>query len=242
MNIERRHLLQGLAALPLVASAGTAHAATNDLVLTCDTALGPAMMAAAKQFLQTAHIRVHVFPTGPGLILPQLAHHIQNDIACTQQAAMRAAVATGLVTAGEPRGAWRNRLVVAARPGAGTAAATQRIAVSDPTPGSDMDGPAILRRLGLNPATVLGVIDTDEVAFLLARGEADSGLLHMTDIHATRGLEILLAVPDDAAPPIIYTIAVTKRVKHRDAPAFVEFLTSAEGGKVLSEQGLEIVS
>ena len=30
-------------------------------------------------------VRVRVFPTGPVLVLPQLAHGIQNDVVCIQQ-------------------------------------------------------------------------------------------------------------------------------------------------------------
>jgi len=56
MDIERRHSLQSLPALPLIAAAGTAHAATTDLVLTCDTALGPAMNAASERFRHASHV------------------------------------------------------------------------------------------------------------------------------------------------------------------------------------------
>ena len=91
-------------------------------------------------------------------------------------------------------GQWRNRLVIARRAGATGSVVTGRIAATDPTPGSDLDGPAILqklailRKLKLGQNGIWGVIDTDEVAYLLLRGQVDVGLLHMTDIRANPGL------------------------------------------------------
>jgi molybdate transport system substrate-binding protein len=240
MIIERRRVLQASAVLPLAAMASAAKAATTDIVLNCDTALAPVMTAAASRFYQRSSVRVRVFATGPGLILPQLARQIQNDLICTRRDAMDAAVSSGLVAAGASRGAWRNRLVIGTRAGAGPAAVQGRIAVSDPTPASDMDGPAIIDGLGLGQAAVLGVIDTDEVAFLLLRGQADAGLLHLTDIHANPGLAILRTVPDGAAArPITYSIAVTKLARRPAPQAFVAFLMAPEGGAVLRSFGLE---
>jgi molybdate transport system substrate-binding protein len=240
MLINRRRVLGALPGLLIVAIAARAETATTDLVLNCDTALGPAMTEAAARFLRISRVRVHVFPTGPGLIMPQLERKVQCDLVCTQQTTMRAAIATGVVAADAPRGAWRNPLVIAARHGAGPNAATQRLSVSDATPGSDMDGPAIIGAAGLSPATMLGVIDTDEVAFLLARGHADAGLLHVTDIRALAGLDVLRTLPDDVAPPITYSVAISKNARRPNPGAFVEFLTSAEGNSTLAAQGLEI--
>jgi molybdate transport system substrate-binding protein len=239
---RRRRVLQALATLPVVAVAHTANAATTDLVLNCDTTLAPAMTAAARRFAQLSAVRVRVFPTGPGLILPQLARGIQNDLICTQPATIAAAAQDNLVTAGASQGAWRNRLVIACRHGSGTASLKGRLAVSDPTPASDMDGPALVRALSLQPATITGVIDTDEVAWLLLRGEADAGLLHLTDVRANPGLEIVLSVPEAAAPPITYAITVTKLARRPNPQAFVTFIASPEGSALLNAHGLESIS
>ncbi len=237
--MERRLVLRALPALPIVAAAVPARAATSDLVLNCDPALVPPLTKAAQSFLRSAGVRVRIFPTGPGLILPQLARAIQNDLICTEAHAVEAAVQAGLVAADAPRGAWRNPLVIATRKGSGAAAAKGRVAASDPTPGSDMDGPAIIRSLDLGQSAVLGVIDTDEVVFLLRRGEAEAGLLHATDVRANPDLEVLKAVPDGLAGPIVYSVAVTRLARRPDPQAFAAFLVSPEGTALLREQGLE---
>ncbi len=242
MVMQRRRILQAIPALPMLASSAAAHASTTDLVLNCDPALVPPMANASEDFYRLAGVRIRVFATGPGLLLPQLARDVQNDLICTQAQAIKDAVRAGLVGDGARRGLWRNRLVIAVRKGEGRAAAKGRVAVSDVNPGSDMDGPAILRRLGLAPSAVLGVVDTDEVAFLLRRGDADAGLLHATDVRASPELAVLSVVPDGAAPAIVYSVAVTKLASRPNPDAFVAFLVSPECVAALREQGLEIVA
>jgi molybdate transport system substrate-binding protein len=83
------------------------------------------------------------------------------------------------------------------------------------------------------------VIDTDEVAFLLSRGQADAGLLHMTDVYANPGLEVIQVIPDGVAAPITYAIAVTKLSVRPNPRAFVDFLLSSRGMTVLKAQGLD---
>jgi molybdate transport system substrate-binding protein len=239
MMLARRRLGAALLTLPILVAASEAEAATTDIVLTCDTMLGSPMRAAAAIYLQRTGVRVRVFPTGPGLVLPQLAHGIQNDVVCTRQDVAAKAMRADLIGSGALQGEWRNRLVIAAPRGAGPAATRGRVAVCDPTPGSDMDGPAIIQALNLGQTAVLGVIDTDEVAFLLSRGEADAGLLHLTDIYANLGLEAVRIVPDGVAPAITYAIAVTRLSRRPNPQAFIDFLLSPPGRTVLKMQGLE---
>ena len=108
MTIRRR-------ALPLLALAavGTpALAETVDLSVTCDTTLAPALRKAAAAYRAQSGVRVFVFPTGPGLILPQLVRDIQNDIVVTQTGILDQAVQAGVVAVAV-RPQWRNPLVIA---------------------------------------------------------------------------------------------------------------------------------
>jgi molybdate transport system substrate-binding protein len=238
MKIGRRHFLQVMSVLPLLASVRVANATVTDLVLNCDTTLAPSMRSAAAAFAARTGIHVHVFSTPPDLILPQLAREIQNDLVITRQATIRRAEELNIISPDAARGAWRNPLVIAGRSDAKAADSHQRIAVSDPTPASDMDGPAIANRLNLK-GTVMGVIDTDEVVDLLLRGEADIGLLHMTDVRANPSLTVVSQVPPAMAPEIIYSAAVTKLARRPNPIVFADFLTSPEAGRILAAQGLE---
>ena len=176
-----------------------------------------------------------IFATGPGLILPQLVRDIQNDIVVTQTAILAQA---GIIAA-PVRAQWRNPLVIAGRAGAATTDGA--FAVTDPSPASDIDGPALLARLAIKPARTLGAVDTDEVAFLLTTGAAQAGLLYMTDVRADARLAAIRPVPAEAQPPPLYAAAVTRLARRPNPEDFVAFLTTKEAGDILAAAGLEAI-
>jgi molybdate transport system substrate-binding protein len=184
-------------------------------------------------------VRVRIFPTAPGLVLPQLEREIQNDVIVTQSITIDQAEKEGLVQPGGRVGPWRNRLVTAAAKQ--PAGPEGSFVVPDPSPASDIDGAEILRRLGTSPATVVGVIDTGAVAWTLINGGGRQGLLHQTEVVADDRLQAIAPVPEDAWPPILYAATVTKLARRGDPAAFVAYLSSAEGQAVLRAAGLETV-
>lgn len=178
--------------------------------------------------------RIFVFPTGPGLIVPQLQREIQNDIVVTGIAILDRAREAGIIAAlpGGPR--WRNPLVIA-----GSGAVGGTFAAPDPTPACEIDGPALLAKLGLRPARVLGTVDTNEVAFLLASGAAQTGFLYKTDVRANPSLRIIRPVGADIQPSPVYAASVTRLARRPDPAGFVAFLASPEATALLSASGLE---
>src|SRR5262245_37416525 len=102
-------------ALPLLALGATiasARAETVDLSVACDTTLAPALRKAGAAYTAMTGVRVFVFATGPGLILPQLQRDIQNDIVVTQVPTLEQAASAGIASA-PPAPRWRNPLVIA---------------------------------------------------------------------------------------------------------------------------------
>jgi molybdate transport system substrate-binding protein len=217
---------------------GAIAANITDLAVTCDAAAAPAVTAAGAAYRARSGVRIRVFPTAPGLVLPQLQREIQNDIIVTQLATIDQAA--DLVAPGGRAGPWRNRLVIAA---ANQPAGPEgSFAVPDVSPASDIDGAAILRRLGAAPAKVLGVLDTGAVAWALTNGEARQGLLHRTEVAADERLRAVSSVPDDAWPPILYAAVATRLARRGDPAAFIAFLGSADCLMVLRSAGLESVT
>jgi ABC-type molybdate transport system substrate-binding protein len=229
----------GRRALPLLglaAAMAQARADTVDLALTCDTTLAPVLRRLGAAYTAQTSARIFVFPTGPGLILPQLERNIQNDILVTQTSVIEEATQHGLI-ADVSAASWRNPLAIAGlRDGS---ALDQTLAVTDPTPASDVDGPAILTRLGLKPRRVLGAVDSDEVAFLIANGSAQAGLLHMTDVRA-HGLEVIQPVPANIRAPVIYRACITRLAGRPNPQGFLAFLTTQAALRVLSDSGLDV--
>ena len=108
-------------ALPLLALAAVsapALADTLDLAVTCDTTLAPALRRVAAVYKARTGAQVFVFPTGPGLILPQLVRNIQNDIVVTQTTILEQAAQAGVIAAVACSAQWRNPLVIAGLQGA----------------------------------------------------------------------------------------------------------------------------
>jgi molybdate transport system substrate-binding protein len=221
----------------LLAATMPARAEPGDLAVSCDTTLAPALRKVGAAYRVRSDVRVHVFSTGPGLLLPQRLREIQNDIVVTQVAILEQAAQAGVV-ASVPPAAWRNPLVIAGPRGA--SATDRTFAASDPSPASDVDGPALVARLGLQPARMLGAVDTDEVAFLLASGAAQAGLLHLTDVRADQRLEVIRPVPADVHPPFVYAASVTRGARRPNPQGLIAFLATAEAAALLTEAGLEM--
>jgi ABC-type molybdate transport system substrate-binding protein len=238
MRIRRRGFLTAAAVAPMIAISATASAEPTDLALTCDTAAAPAIERAAQAYRAKTGIRVHVHPTAPGLIVPQMQREIQNDILVSTPATLDKLEQAGLIQPGGRTSPWRNRLVVGATQV--PAGPDGSFAAPDPTPGSDIDGMAIAQRLG--KTAVLGVIDTAAVAWLLTNGGARQGLLHQTEVAADDRLHATAPVPDDVWPPILYAATVTKLSSRPDPGAFVAFLGSPDGLAALRDAALEIAA
>jgi hypothetical protein len=231
MRITRR----ALPLLALAAATSVARADTVDLSVACDTTLAPALRRAGRAYTARTSVRVFVFPTGPGLLLPQLERDIQNDIVVTQLALLERLQSAGIVTAVPAAPRWANRIVIAG------SSLGQTMAVPDPTPASDIDGPALLAKLALQPKRVLGAVDTDEVASLLASGEAQAGLLHTTDVKA-HDLPTLRPIAPEVQPPLLYAASVTRLASRPDPQAFIAFLATPEASALLASSGLEVRS
>ena len=236
MRLQRRRLLT---ALPLVAAASRARAETVDLALICDTTLAPALRLASAAYRRQTGVQVFVFPTGPGLIVPQLEREVQNDIVVSQPAILAQVAHAGIVDAITST-QWRNPLVIAGLQNARTDGGT--FAVPDPSVASDFDGPALLARLQLDPARVLGAVDTDEVAFLITSGAAQVGLLHLTDVRADERLGVIRPVASEVHPPLLYAAAVNRSAGRPNPQGFVSFLAGSEGTGILAAAGLEVVT
>lgn len=235
LTIRRR----ALPLLALAAAARPAMAATIDLSLACDTTLAPALRKVAAAYAAKTGVRVFVFPTGPGLLIPQLERNIQNDILVTQLPILRQALDQEIIAALPDGSRWSNPLVIAGRR---EASVDGVFAACDATPASDFDGPALLAKLDMKPARVIGAVDTDEVAWLLRRGEAQAGFLHMTDVRAHPELTVIMALPADVQAPFIYAATVTKLASRPDPQGFVAFMQDPGSKALLRQAGLEVES
>lgn len=242
MALSRRIFLGAAAALPALGAA-PARAEAAHYPMACDPALVAALRAASEVFRAKSDIFVHVLPTSPALLVPQMTHEIQNDIVMARADIVEAVDAAGFAVPGAPRPRFRDRLVVATRADAGAdALKTGPFALVDPTPNSNRDDRAILAAMGLTIAHPIGALDSGAVAFLVASGAASAGLMLKSDVAQNPALKVAREVPEGAAAPVVF-IASTTRVPRRPEPeSFVAFLAGAEGAAILSRHGLELIA
>jgi molybdate transport system substrate-binding protein len=233
-NITRR----SLPLLALAAAIRPAAADTIDLSLACDTAFAPALRKVAAAYAAKTSARVFVFPTGPGLIVPQLERDIQNDIVATQIGILDQLQKASIIAAVPTAPRWRNPLVIAGL--TATAPLDQAFAAPDPTPAFAIDCPALVTRLELKPAHLIGALNTGEVASLLLSGVAQAGLVHMSDVRANPGLAVIRPVPPEIQPPQVYAAAVTRLASRPNPQGFIAFLATPEASALLTEAGLEL--
>ncbi len=237
--MDRRQWLMAATAVALAGVAAPARAGTTDLAASCETALRLAVRAAAAAFARAGGADVRVFPTMPGLIVPQLMREIQNDVVVARAATLDALEQAHLLARRGPR-QWRNRWVLAG--GADRLTDDARVAVTDPTAASEIDGAAVLARLGVRAKQVIGVVDTATVADLLVSGAADVGLIYTTDLRADPRLKLVAAVPEAAAPAVLHVAAITTLARRPNPAAFLDFLQTDAAGALLAAHGLEAVA
>ncbi len=71
---------------------------------------------------------------------------------------------------------------------------------------------------------------------LVARGEANLGIVYETDAKVEPGVKIIGAFPADSHPAIIYPVAATASAK-ADAPGYLAFLRSAAAKAIFEKYG-----
>ncbi|MDE8345445.1 MAG: substrate-binding domain-containing protein [Acidocella sp.] len=220
----------------------------------CDPTLGPAMRSLDRISRRQAGAPLSVLSAPAMLMLAQIQRHTRNDVLFTLSGAMDFAVSSGLVKQETRVDGFANQLVLASLAGSGLAAkdkagpevvlASSRIAVTDNTVASGLDGRAVLDDNGLTRAAgnrVIGGANTADVAFLITTGIVDIGLVYLTDVKADERLIVLASLTADPALTN-YAAAVNAKAVSPNAQAALSVMRSTEGSAVLRAKGLEIVS
>lgn len=256
MTLGRRELGGGLAAAILASlGGGAARAAPStapDVVVYCDRALRTPLESVGRLFAaRIGGAPAHVFCAPPPLMLAQIERITQNDVLITGSKTMDEAAARRLIRPETRVALGANRLIVASlagavprpvdRAGIGPLIGTDPLAAPDRTTGSTVDSAGVLRRLGFIPPlgfSLVGAIDTEEVAWLIRTRAVKLGLLYRTEACPGSGLAVAAELPGEA--PVPYAAAISVVTRSPRAEAFMAFLRSSEAAASLRANGLEI--
>ena len=231
-----------------LALAGCSPATTGDTLTVFAAASLKAPFTDLAGRFEAAHpgTEVALVLAGSPTLVEQLDHGAQADVLATaDEATMARAVTDGLVT-DDPISFATNRLTVAVPPGNPAAVA----------------GPADLTRPGLRLVTCAPVVPCGEAALAVAEaagldlspvseeqavgdvlakvqaGEADAGLVYVTDVLAAGDSVAQVPLPLGIAAVNHYPISVLAAASDPDrAAAFVDLVTGPQGRAVLDEAG-----
>jgi len=105
-------------------------------------------------------------------------------------------------------------------------------------------GKAALEKLGAWDGVKDKIAQAENVRaalLLVARGEANFGIVYSTDAAAEPNVKIVGEFPADSHPPIIYPAALTKSTKATDARAFLDLLKSNKARPAFEKQGFTVL-
>ena len=106
-------------------------------------------------------------------------------------------------------------------------------------------GKAALEKLGAWEGVKDKIAQADNVRAALlfvSRGEAPLGIVYRTDAASDPNVKIVGAFPEDAHPPIIYPVAITKDSTNPDASSFLSYLRGPAARAAFERQGFTIVN
>jgi ABC-type molybdate transport system substrate-binding protein len=220
-------------------------ARSDDVTVFCDPTLKPVMLGLSGLG------GFGIYPLcAPGpLMVAQIIRHTRNDVLFTLNTSMDQAVAAGLVLPASRQGGFTNPLVLAARsgsvmpppdqPGLQILLAKARVAVTDNTPASNLDGRALLAANQLMAPSLQGAANTGDVSYLVTTGAADIGLMYLTDVQADPRLTVLASL---SAPPALtgYAAAVNAKAFSPNAQALLNLMHSPEGIARLNAAGVKV--
>ncbi len=205
----------------------------------CDPTLAPAIRALDPLSRARIGAPVAVLCAPATLMLAQITRHTRNDVLFTLGTAMDQAARSNLVLTHTRVNGFANALVLAARvaPNPPPPLARAKVAVTDATAASGLDGRAVLAANQMSPRQVLGAANTGDVAFLVVTGAADLGLVYLTDVRANPRLTVVTTLAADTAL-ITYAGAVNAHAISPNAQAFLNLLGSNAAATQLHAAGL----
>jgi molybdate transport system substrate-binding protein len=152
--------------------------------------------------------------------------------------------AGGLV--GAPRAFAGNKLIIAVEPGnpkhitglADLASKNLKVVLAAPEVPAGKYAQEALGKAGVDVTPVSLEVSVKGVVTKISLGEADAGIVYVTDVAAAKGKIDGVAIPGDQNVVASYPIATVKDGTYPDdASAFMDFVLSDAGQKVLADSG-----
>ena len=255
LTMKRRLILATVLMVCFCISAGLSQAETKDITVSAAISLKNAFEEIGKLYEAKGSAKVLFNFGASGDLARQIEGGAPVDIfASAAQKDMDGLDGKGLVLQGTRSNIAANSVVLVVPAGSKAAPASfeglaakgiKKIAVGNPkTVPAGRYAEEVLTYYKLFPSVNDKLIFTENVRQVLdyvARGEVDAGIVYATDA-STRAKEVRIAesAPEKSHKPVVYPIAVVKGTKSESAAkAFVAFVLSPEGQRILEKHGFK---
>jgi molybdate transport system substrate-binding protein len=115
-----------------------------------------------------------------------------------------------------------------------------KVAVCDPAVPCGVVAAQVLENAGTTVHPTASLADVKSTLAAVESGEVDAGLVYVTDVRAAGGKVVGVEIPADVNASTTYPIAVLRDSRNATlAHAFVDYVLSAAGAKVLAAAGFE---
>ena len=248
--IRRAAALLGAAVLAAgTAGCGSAGSAVEGKTLTVFAAasLKAPFTTLARSF-EASHpgTKVTLSFAGSSDLATQLGQGAPADVFASADPANMAKVTGAGLAEGSPRNFASNTLTIAVPPAnpagitsfADLARPGTRVVVCAPQVPCGAAAVTVEGKTGVRLAPVSEESSVTDVLGKVASGEADAGLVYVTDVKGAAGKVKGVPFPESAAAVNTYPITALRGSRNKDlADAFLEEVTGAEGEKVLADAG-----
>jgi molybdate transport system substrate-binding protein len=195
---------------------------------------------------------------GSGALETQIEQGAPVDVfmsAATKQVDMLKA--KGLILEGTDKNLLGNQLVLVVPSnstadlkdfqGVATNAAIKKLALGEPkTVPAGQYGTEVFTKLNILDSVTPKIVyakDVTEVLNWVATGNADAGVVYMTDAKTTDKVKVIATAAEDSHTPIVYPAAVIKASAHEDsAKAFLSYLSSDKAKAVFEKYGFTVIA
>lgn len=242
-----------LAAITLSVPAATIGAQpTREITLWTARALATVLAEVGSEFEHSSGYRLHIVSDLPNGFQRRLDAGESFDLLISADATVDAWTQRGHVVADSRRPIAKSGIGVAVRAGArkpdlSTTEAFKRALLNAKSiaylkVGSGIYMDALLDRLGIADAVKPKVLrpDTDIVAEMVAKGEAELAVVVITQILTTDGVELAGPLPPDIQSIMTFSGAISTTARSREgAQALLDFLRSPSAVRVMKAQGMQ---
>jgi molybdate transport system substrate-binding protein len=226
-------------------ASGAAAASAKPLTVSAAASLKAAFTAYGAQF-PAANVRYSF--AGSDVLAAQIEQGLKPDVFAAANTQLPDALyAKGLVS--KPVVFAANRLVLAVPAGshihslAGAEAPGVAIAIGSPTVPIGIYTRKVLKRLGPEAAKVQANVRSEEpdvsgIVGKLTEGAVQAGFVYITDVQATHGKLVAVALPASLQPTVAYGVAVVKGAGNPTAAQqFIQGLLNGSGHTQLMQAG-----